>query len=667
MNDQNEARTSATPDSASPSEGGSPRAFSTPAASNVVPPPQADGGVEAAADDAALESLLEYLKRSRGFDFTGYKRPSLRRRIDKRMRAVGIRAYGEYADFLEVHPAEFSQLFNVILINVTKFFRDDGAWEFLGAEVIPRILETRRPEAPIRVWVAGCSTGEEAYSAAMLLLEGMGEEAFRSRVKIYATDVDEDALNVARHGTYDERQLQGVSEERRARFFEEHGDRYAFRKELRRCVIFGRHDLVQDAPISRVDLLVCRNVLMYFNGEAQGRILSNFYFALAATGFLFLGKAEMLLTRSDLFTPLDLKHRVFTRVPQANLRERLTFLAHQDPAEPPDEALSPAWRLRERAFASGSSPQLVVDFAGYLVEINDQAKLLFRLEARDVGRPLHDLEVSYRPADLRSALDRAYEIRRAVVLKDVEWQAPGSERRLFEVQVAPLYDGRSTQPVGASITCHDRTPIAQLEHELRSAQQELETAYEEVESTNEELETTNEELQSTVEELETTNEELQSTNEELETINEELHSTNEELQAMNEELRRRSDELNEVNAFLESIYGNLKSAVVVLDSHLNVRVWNARATDIWGLRGEEAEGLPLTALDVGLSLQPLTQPVRDALAGRSPRQEVVLDGRDRRGRPLRCRVTIGPLLGSTGERRGVILFIAEDAPLGAGG
>jgi two-component system CheB/CheR fusion protein len=618
------------------------------------------GPADAAGADAAFKALLEYLKENRGFDFTGYKRPSLQRRIDKRMRALGIEDYAEYTDYLQVHPNEFAQLFNVILINVTGFFRDEAAWTYLGDEILPRIEAAKDRDASVRVWVAGCSSGEEAYSAAILLAEKLGDEDFLRRAKIYATDVDEDALTSARQGVYDERQMGGVSGERRRRFFDRQGERFAFRKDLRRCVIFGRHDLVQDAPISRVDLLVCRNVLMYFNAQAQGRILANFYFALAETGYLFLGKAEMLLTRSDLFTPVDLKRRVFARVPRANLRERLALLVRQDPVNASDEPTSEAKLLRERAFASGAMPQVVVDAAGSVVAVNDAAKLLFRLEHRDVGRPLHELEISYRPVDLRSALERAYATRLAVVLDEVEWQPPGGDRRLYQVQVTPLHDGGGVAPVGASITYQDRTSLSQMERDLRSSQQELETAYEEVESTNEELETTNEELQSTVEELETTNEELQSTNEELETMNEELQSTNEELQSMNEELRHRGEELNEVNAFLESIYGSLRYAMVVVDPDFRVRVWNGRATELWGLRRDEAEGTSFASLDIGLPVQPLEPPIRAALGGAREQQELEVGAHDRRGKPIRCRVTVGPLLGSDGEVRGAILFMAEE-------
>lgn len=277
--------------------------------------------------DQEFEALLEYLRQRRGFDFTGYKRTSLRRRVSKRMNMVGIENFRDYLDYLEVHPDEFTNLFNTILINVTAFFRDASAWDYLAQEVIPRIVEGRAADEPIRVWSAGCASGEEAYTLAILLAEALGPEQFRHQVEIYATDVDEEALAQARQASYSPKALEPLPVELRARYFEALENRYVFRPDLRRAVTFGRHDLVQDAPISCLDLLVCRNTLMYFNAETQGRILGRFHPALNDNGFLFLGRAEMLLTRTNLFTPVDLKHRIFIRVPRVNLRDRLLIEA----------------------------------------------------------------------------------------------------------------------------------------------------------------------------------------------------------------------------------------------------------------------------------------------------------------------------------------------------
>ena len=219
--------------------------------------------------DEAFEALLRYMRDSRGFDFTGYKRTSLMRRVRHRMDQAGYTSFEEYLDVLQASSDEFAALFNTILINVTAFFRDPEAWEFVSAEVISRMLAERGPGDPVRVWSAGCASGQEAYTLAMLLAEALGPEAFRQRVKIYATDIDEEALAEARAASYGAKAVESVPADLLGRYFEKVNGRYVFNKDLRRAVIYGRNDLVKDAPISRVDLLVCRNTLMYLNAETQ--------------------------------------------------------------------------------------------------------------------------------------------------------------------------------------------------------------------------------------------------------------------------------------------------------------------------------------------------------------------------------------------------------------
>ncbi len=610
----------------------------------------------AAEENARFEALLDYLKRSRGFDFTGYKRSSLMRRVLKRMQGVGLEDYAEYLDYLEVHPEEFTHLFNTILINVTAFFRDEAAWDYLAQTIVPTILAEKKAGDPVRVWSAGCASGEEAYTVAMLLAEALGPEAFRQRVKIYATDVDEEALAQARQAGYADTHLQPLSPELRNKYFEPAGNRYVFQADLRRSVIFGRHDLVQDAPISRLDLLVCRNVLMYFNSEAQARILARLNFALNDAGYLFLGKAEMLLTHANLFNPTDLKHRVFAKAPRVNLRDRLIVLAQAGDAEAAN-LLGRQVRLRETAFDVSPVAQLVVDVNSGLALANEQARSLFSLNARDLGRSLQDLEISYRPVDLRSLIEQAYAERRAVRLNNVERRMPDGGVQYYDAQVAPLQDnGGGT--LGVSITFTDVTHSHRLQEQLTRSNQELESAYEELQSAHEELETTNEEIQSTNEELETTNEELQSANEELETMNEELQSTNEELQTINDELRGRTAELASANGFLQTILTSLRAGVVVVDRQIKVLIWNRRAEDLWGLRADEVQNRSLLELDIGLPIEQL--PIPSFLAGKSDDYEVVLDATNRRGKAIQCLVACTPFIGLGGERQGVVLMM-EDA------
>jgi two-component system CheB/CheR fusion protein len=608
-------------------------------------------------DAQDFEALLDFLKRNRGFDFTGYKRTTLQRRVTKRMEDVNVKSYAQYLTLLEADAGEFTQLFNTLLINVTRFFRDDTAWDALANEVLPALLARKPDRSPIRVWSAGCASGEEAYSLAMLLAERLGIEEFRERVKIYATDVDDDALASARAAIYTERQTEGVPEALRERYFDRVDGRFIFTKELRRGVIFGRNDLVQDAPISRIDLLVCRNCLMYFNAPTQTAILARFHFALADGGVLFLGRAETLLTHTNAFVPVDLKRRIFTKVPRMPLRDRLYISTQAAIADGLDS--SPAMRLRDAAFEAAGEAQLVIDRDGRLSMANEQARLLFGLVRADLGRMIQDLELSYRPVELRSLIEQAYAEHRAVEVRDVLWRPQSAaEDRWVQVLITPLTDGVGA-PLGVSVLFNDVTVARRLQTELEESKQSLETAYEELQSTNEELETTNEELQSTVEELETTNEELQSTNEELETMNEELHSINEELQTVNDELRRRSDELNEVNAFLEALFTSLRGGVAVLDREMRVLVWNARAEELWGVRSEEATDTFFFNLDIGLPVDQLVAPVRGVLSGQQAQAEVVLDAVNRRGRALQCRVDVTPLLSAEGQLRGAILVMEE--------
>jgi two-component system, chemotaxis family, CheB/CheR fusion protein len=609
--------------------------------------------------DRHFETLLGFLQRERGFDFTGYKRPSLMRRVMRRMQVVAIDDFEHYVEYLEVHPEEFVQLFNTILINVTSFFRDEAPWTFLRQEVLPELIAAKRAQEHLRVWSAGCATGQEAYSLAIAFAEAMGAVAFRERVKIYGTDADEEALNVARLASYTAKDLETVDPALVKRYFEASSARLVFRPELRRAVIFGRHDIVQDAPISRLDLLVCRNTLMYFNAETQQKIVQRFHFALNGEGksYLFLGRAEMLLGHANLFTPLDLKCRVFVKVPSLapGVRPGAPVPAAEGANGP--EVLRHE-RLRALSLDEAPVARIVVDANGALAIANQKARLTFSINPKDIGRQLQDLEIAYRPVELRVLVEQAYAERRALTQTSVERRFPDGERQYFDIVVAPLYDDSQTA-LGAGITFVDVTRFSRLSEELQHTREEIQTANEELQSSNEELETTNEELQSSNEELETTNEELQSTNEELETMNEELQSTNEELQTVNEELRQRTDEMNQLNAFLESVFGGMRAAAVVVNQNLDVLVWNRRAEDLWGLRADEVQGRSLLNLDIGLPVRELREVVRPCLGAEGEHGEIVLDAINRRGKKIQCRITCSPLVSAAKKREGVILLMEE--------
>jgi two-component system, chemotaxis family, CheB/CheR fusion protein len=616
--------------------------------------------VNAEKRDPAFEELLAFIRDERGFDFTGYKRPSLLRRISRRMQDVNVESFPKYREYVQTNPNEFVQLFNTILINVTAFFRDEVAWEYLQKEVVPLIVEHHDgTESQIRLWSTGCATGEEAFTLAIVFAEAMGEESFKTRVKIYATDIDDDALSKGRHAEFDEKAIQPVPVDLRERYFERRNGNYVFRADLRRTVIFGRHDLIQDPPISRISLLLSRNTLMYFDTETQRRILASFHFSLRENGYLFLGKSEALAARSDLFVPVDLKRRIFVKAPRdAPIRVQVPA------AEPEDrlEQLAADALIRDAGFETVPVAQLVIDRSGTLTLANLQARAFFGLTPRDIGRPFKDLEVSFRPVELRSRIEQVYSERHIISLRDVEWRS-GSDLRYMDVQIAPLVASTGAI-VGAGITFTEVTRYRRLQQALEESQREMETAYEELQSTVEELETTNEELQSTNEELETTNEELQSTNEELETMNEELQSTNEELETMNDELNDRSLDLNEVNAFLNAVLGSIQAGVVVVDRDLVITAWNEGAHDLWGLRGEEVVGKHFLNLDIGLPVAELRSPMRAAL-GDADGRELRIAARNRRGLDVDMHISLMPLIGVDDQARGVIMLMRPDGVDGA--
>ncbi len=614
--------------------------------------------VNAPAPDPSFEALIDYLGRTRGFDFSGYKRPTLIRRVQKRLDDLHLSGFTEYLDYLEVHADEYEVLFNTILINVTSFFRDPKAWEYLAESVIPQIVADAGGEG-IRVWSAGCASGEEAYTLAILFAEAMGDSEFRTQVKIYATDIDEHALTRARTGAYPTSALGAVPEGLRERYFEDRGAEQSFRSDLRRSVIFGRHDLTSDAPISRLDLAVCRNTLMYFNSEAQAAIVRRLRYGLNPGGYLFLGRAETLLSYGELFKPLHTPFRIFTKTPETG--ENRSAKTEGNPEPSPEDPARPAARAAI-ALDLIQVPHLLVDLDGAVVEINAAARLTLDLVSADIGRPFQNLEISYRPVDLRTPIEVASTERRTVELRGVERRGSDHDSRYFDIVISPV--GQPRQPLlGVAVTFLEVTDLKELQTEVKRASEELETAYEELQSSNEELETTNEELQSTVEELETTNEELQSTNEELETTNEEIRSTNEELEAVNTELQTRTDEVKDANAYLSSIVDGVSVGVVVVDENYIVRTWNTVDEEMWGLRADEVVGQQFFDIDSGLPVAELRTQLEATQANPSiTDDEVAVDAVNRRGRPVRLRIRFTKLHAS--HRLGVVMLI-EDVAAGS--
>jgi two-component system CheB/CheR fusion protein len=311
--------------------------------------------------------------------------------------------------------------------------------------------------------------------------------------------------------------------------------------------------------------------------------------------------------------------------------------------------------LQETVFDAGPVAQVVLDAQGRLSMANARAREQFGLIPLDIGKPFQDLELSYRPAELRSSIEHAYQRKGPITLEEVRVLRADGQIKYYTVVLTPVYN---EGPLGISISFYDVSDHKDLQDQLKEANQELETAMEELQSTNEELETTNEELQSTIEELETTNEELQSTNEELETMNEELQSTNEELETTNDEMTIRTEELNKANSFLESLFNGMQGSVIVIDPELVIQIWNRRSVDMWGLRDEETIGHNLLNLDFGLPVDEFIKPLREVLEGRVTSLDTEVKAINRRGRLVRCRVTCNPLFDGRNEIQGAIL-VAE--------
>jgi two-component system, chemotaxis family, CheB/CheR fusion protein len=605
-------------------------------------------------DDVDLRDLVDLVRRDRGVDLTAYKSAGLRRRIRRRMDRVGVADQARYTELLADDADEVNALLDSVFINVTAFFRDPETWHHLAEHVVPDMIDRTPHDAPIRVWSAGCASGEEAYSIAILLCEALGAPRFREQVKIHATDIDPKALEIARAGRYAAERLTDVPEHLRERYFEGGPEWQRFRGDLRRALVFGRHDLLADPPISRVGLLLCRNTLMYFTADAQRRILDRFHFSTSGgAGLLVLGRAEALASRTDKFEPVDLAHRVYAPVPGVWTPTRSPIVVRRH-----DLGDSSVMSIQEAGFDASPLPQLLIDGGGILAAANQAARNTFGIAESDIGRPLQDLEVSYRPFEIRSRIEVASAERRQVLERGIDAVIDG-HGRTFDIAVSPLMVSNGDLH-GVSVTYTDVTKYRAVTDEAATLRHRLDTAHEELQSAVEELETTNEELQSTNEELETTNEELQSTNEELETMNEELQSTNDELHRLNIELHERSDALDDANHALEAILTSLQSAVIVLSTDLRVHVWNSHAEELWGIRADEAVGEHLMKLDIGLPLDVLRQPMRDTLTDPDHQGDITVDAINRRGRQVRCRVRITPLRRQDGTPSGLVLLLDSD-------
>jgi two-component system CheB/CheR fusion protein len=587
-------------------------------------------------EEFPFDEVLTRIRDARNFDFREYKRGTLTRRIERRMGERRCRSVREYLDVLDGDPGEFDALLSAMLIKVTSFFRDPDVWEEISKKILPELVASRQASDELRVWVAGCATGEEAFSIAILIAEALGPAFGGTRVKIFGTDVDEAAIAVARRGGYDSSVAEAVPKALLDKWFVHEGGGWTVKQEIRRTVVFGVNNLVSDAPISRLDLVLCRNVFIYLDAALQKRVLTRFHYALRREGMLVLGKAELIPFAASLFEPVDLARRVYRKdgrrdVPLAG-QERLLGLLEQQGldrmTQQSSEEMSTLGQYYRDALDALPFPAVTTSLDGTVHLWNrESAKLWQRSEGDVVGKKLSSLGLPGLSGNVlieRTALVRDGRSEREAA--DGTMTPAGRSPIPLTVEVLPLLDA-SRERVGLLYLVSDvsfqrglELEVKSVNEELLSANEKMQTSVEELRAANEELETTNEELQSANEELQTTNEELQSTNEELETTNEELNSSNSELDATNRELASRTEEMNILGLYQRTIIRSLTAAVVVIDAMGRVTSWNLAAERLLGLPESETVGQALWTLGIPALKRSLLQRIREAVtAGRALR------------------------------------------------
>lgn len=556
---------------------------------------------------AARHEICKLLLDRVGHDFSGYKERTFMRRVRRRMQVTATGSLEEYIARLSKDSDEIGNLFRDLLIGVTSFFRDPEAFEALEKTIIPKLFEGKGPGDKVRVWVPGCSTGEEAYSLAILLREYADALRDPPAVQVFATDIDDRALAVARLGRYPAPLLEHVSPRRLKRFFTGDGMTFAINKEIREICMFPAHSLLRDPPFSRIDMVSCRNLLIYLGNDFQHRVIPIFHFALRAGGYLFLGTSENISQRSDLFSPLDKKNRIFQRRDQIVPSVMIPMPSHGHSTVPLTRTNAGAMAATYRRAAEA---RVLEHFAPAHVVINRDGDVLhysartgkylepapgqpnrqivsmtrrgLRLDVREVLREAFDTN---KPAH-RNNVPVEVEDRIQLVDLTVEPFGESEGDPLFLLVFTDIGNPRQSEKDHVRAVTPGQDTAEQLEQELHETHERLQATVEEYEAAVEELKSSNEELQSI-------NEELQSTNEEMETSKEELQSVNEELHTVNAELNNKVDELDRANSDLRNLFESTQIAIVFLDQNLMIRTFTPAVTSIFKLISSD-RGRPLT-------------------------------------------------------------------------
>jgi two-component system CheB/CheR fusion protein len=583
--------------------------------------------------DAERLAICAILARELGHDFAGYKDKTFLRRVQRRMQVVGLMEVRAYIDRLDHDRLEVLMLFRDLLIGVTSFFRDAETFEAVRQTVVPRLFQGKAADSSLRVWVPGCATGEEAYSIAMLLCEYAGQLGSRApRIQVFATDIDEAAISTARTGRYPSTLMSAIPSEHLERFFTISADgAYSVKKEVRELCTFSAHSLTRDPPFSRIDLISCRNLLIYLDSDLQATVIPAFHYALVPDGILLLGSAETVSRHENLFETLDRHHRIFRRrdTPSPPLQMQSRFLPRElhdtsgaaTGGAPARRAiLRSANRANARVLERFGPAFILVGADGHIVQYSNRIGRFLEPPAGLPSQNVLDMARSGLRLHLRGALKQAVESGRIVEVPHVPVSIPGEGNRHIALAVDPLFEhGADTlylivflegpQPPDPSDGEARGEPLGTTEQRLEA---ELRDVQEQLQAITEEHETALEELRSSNEELHSVNEELQSTNEELETSKEEIQSINEELQTVNAQLSAKLDELDRKNTDLKNLFESTEVATVFLDRFLIVRGFTPAVANIYNLIPSD-QGRPLTDIVSRLQYSGLREDVQGVL------------------------------------------------------